>query len=129
MNKTVVLVDDDQDDLDILKEAIKAVDATLSCRCFIDASDAIRELSTEKVFPPQFVFTDINMPGMTGDRLLQELRKQPAFNDTVITVLSTSMPKQVGNRLRNMGANYTFEKPIHFQEYAPILRSILVGQI
>ena len=126
MNKTVVLVDDDQDDLDILKEAISAVDATLSCLCFINAVDVIHAFANEVVVKPDFVFTDINMPGMTGDRLLQELRNKRQFDNTVITVLSTSIPHHVRNRLKDLGANHTFEKPIHFNEYGPILRSILL---
>lgn len=125
MNKTVVLIDDDQDDLDILKEAITAIDATLCCLCFINAADAVHAFANDSVVKPDFVFTDINMPGMTGDRLLQELRNQRQFDRTIITVLSTTIPHHVRNRLKDMGANHTFEKPIHFNDYAPILRTIL----
>jgi len=129
MKKTlVVLVDDDEDDLDILKEAIAAVDATLSCLCFINAADVIRAFSSDDV-KPDFVFTDINMPGMTGDRLLQELRNHRQFDNTVITVLSTTIPHHVHNRLKDLGADHTFEKPIHFNDYAPILRRILTREI
>lgn len=128
MTKTVVLVDDDQDDLDIMKEAIAAVDPTIPCICYMSAIDAVRALSNEATSKPDFVFTDINMPGMNGERLVEELRKQPAFGRTVITVLSTTMPDHMRARLSSMGANFTFQKPVHIKDYHTLLKNILSGE-
>src|SRR5688572_11331201 len=108
MTKTVVLIDDDQDDLDILKDVIAGIDPTILCLCFVYPAEAIRVISSELHHKPDFVFTDINMPGMTGDRCVQELRNQRAFDKTVITVLSTSMPQHKAEQLKSLGANHTF---------------------
>jgi response regulator RpfG family c-di-GMP phosphodiesterase len=110
MLKTAVLIDDDLDDLEILKDTIESVDSNLRCICFINPVEALRVLSNRLIAIPHFIFTDINMPRMTGDEVVQELRKNQEFNKTVISVSSTSMPDEVSKNLKKMGANYTFKK-------------------
>jgi CheY-like chemotaxis protein len=127
MAKTVVLIDDDQDDLDILKDVIDDIDPTIHCLCFLHPVEAIRIISHELPQKPDFIFTDINMPGMSGDRCVKELRNQDAFDQTVITVLSTSMPYHVAEQLKSLGANHTFQKPVHVDSYKSILKTILYG--
>jgi CheY-like chemotaxis protein len=110
MSKTVVLIDDDEDDLEILKETLESIDASLRCICFSSPVEALRVLSNRLIAIPHFIFTDINMPRMNGDEVVQELRKCREYNQTVISVLSTSMPEDISKNLKNKGANYTFKK-------------------
>ena len=126
--KTVVLIDDDQDDLDILKETLKSVDASLSCICFSSSVEALRVLSNRLIAIPSFIFTDFNMPCVTGDEVVQEIRKRQEYNQTVISVLSTSMPDHVSENLKNMGANYTFEKPSVMVRLSEMVKIILKHQ-
>jgi CheY-like chemotaxis protein len=125
MAKTAVLIDDDQDDLEILKERIAAVDPALLCISFVYPQEAIRVISGELIVTPDYVFTDINMPGMTGDQCVKELRKLKDFDKTVITVFSTSMKDDVARSLKDMGANHTFQKPYKMSDYHDILCGIL----
>jgi CheY-like chemotaxis protein len=126
MERTVILIDDDQEDLDIMKEAIEVVDSTLRCMSFVYPQEALRVLlSNELAVPPDFVFIDINMPGMTGDKCLKALRNQKEFNDVVITLYSTSMPETVAEALKSAGANFVFEKPVRLKTYTEILKSIM----
>lgn len=126
--KTVVLVDDDQDDLYILKETLKSVDASLSCICFNSPVEALRVLSNRLIAIPSFIFTDINMPRMTGNELVQEIRKRQEYNQTVISVLSTSMPHHVSENLKSIGANYTFEKPSVMVRLQEMVKTVLKHQ-
>jgi CheY-like chemotaxis protein len=125
--KTVVLIDDDQDDLEILKETISSIDPSLHCISFIYPAEAIRVISSELVVIPDYVFTDINMPGMTGDECVKELRSMKEFDNTVITVLSTTMQNDVADQLRKIGANYTFQKPAKISAYNDILSRIFLA--
>jgi len=127
MSKTVIIIDDDQDDLDIMKEAIHRVDASLLCIDFIYAEEALRVLlSKQLVVRPDFIFIDINMPGMTGDKCLKILRSDIEFDDSEITLYSTSMPDTVAEALKASGANFVFEKPVRLKGYSDILQSILL---
>jgi DNA-binding NtrC family response regulator len=124
MPRTVVLIDDDQDDLDILKEAILKVDANSLCTSFIYPDEAIRVISKELTITPTYLFVDINMPRMSGDKCVSALRKQKMFDNSIITVLSTSLPHEVSKALKDLGANFTFQKPLNMDGYIRILQNV-----
>ncbi|MGC1243682.1 MAG: response regulator [Chryseosolibacter sp.] len=128
MPKTVVIIDDDQDDLDIMKQAIISVDPAFLCVSFIYPEEALRVLlSKEFVVMPDFIFIDINMPGITGDKCLVALRNHREFDDIAISLYSTSMPEAVAEALKSAGADFVFEKPVRLKAYADILSDILVN--
>jgi CheY-like chemotaxis protein len=127
MLKTIVLIDDDQDDLDILQELISGIDSSFHCISFVYATEAIRVISNELSLIPDFVFTDINMPEMAGDECVKELRKMPELDNTVITVLSTSMGKDIAEGLKKSGADFVFQKPSQINAYRELLSSVLLG--
>lgn len=126
MRRTVVvLIDDDQDDLDILQESIQAVDNSILCLSFAYPEEAVQAVTSKKLSTPDFVFIDINMPGLSGDKVLQEFRNNSNLDNTVITMLSTSMPLRVSESLKEKGANFTFEKPNKIEDYRSLIASIL----
>lgn len=126
MGKTVLLIDDDQDDLDIMKQALEALDNSLLCLSFVYPDEALRILQTnELVVQPDYIFIDINMPGITGDKCLKILRSDRQFDHIVITLYSTSMPGPVAETLQAAGANFVFEKPVRMKEYVTILKNII----
>lgn len=126
MSKTVIIIDDDQDDLDIMKQAILGVDSSFLCLSFIYPEEALRVLlSKELVVLPDYIFIDINMPGITGDKCLAALRTRVEFKDIAIALYSTSMPESVAEALRASGADFVFEKPVRLKAYSEILSGIL----
>lgn len=127
MQRTVILIDDDQEDLDIMKQAIEEVDSSLLCLSFIYPEEALRVLlGKQLVVLPDYVFIDINMPGITGDKCLKALRRQNEFNDLVIALYSTSMPETVAEALKADGADFVFKKPVRIKGYVDILRNIII---
>ena len=128
MGKTIVLIDDDQEDLDLMKQAIEMVDSSLLCLSFLYPEEALRILlRRELVVVPDFVFIDINMPGITGDKCLKALRREKEFENMVIALYSTSMPETVADALKSTGANFVFEKPVRLKGYVEILTRIIVS--
>jgi CheY-like chemotaxis protein len=126
MAKTIMLIDDDQDDLDIMKQAIYNIDPALLCLSFIYPEEALRILlSRELAILPDFIFIDINMPGMSGDKCLKVLRSHKQFDEIVITLYSTSMPATVAEALKSSGANHVFEKPVRIKTYSEIISQII----
>ena len=125
MPKTIVVVDDDQDDLDLMRQAVKEIDPSLYCISFIYPEEALRVICKQLAKTPDHIFIDINMPGMTGDKLLKEIRKQKELDKLIVTLYSTSMPADVAEALRTNGANYTFEKPVRLRTYVEIMREII----
>lgn len=126
MARTVILIDDNPDDLDIIKQTISSVDSSLVCISFIYPDEALHVLlSQELVVVPDLIFIDINMPGITGDKCLKALRSSRLFDDVFIAMYSTSMPETVSDALKQLGANTTFEKPVRMAKYTEIIEKIL----
>jgi len=122
--KTIVVIDDDLDDLDIMADVISTIDPNVNCVTYKDAQTAIREISEKESMTPDFIFIDYNMPGMRGDECLVKLREIARLNDSVIVMISTSMPLIATAKLYEAGANYAVEKPSRLANYYTLLKSI-----
>jgi CheY-like chemotaxis protein len=125
MNKKAILIDDDRDDLEFLTEAIRQVDGSVECIHYLFCDDALEKIMSNGHPTPHYIFIDMNMPRMTGNECLRQLRSDPKLSNVLITMLSTSMPPTIAHRLRQEGANFTLQKPNKFEEYPPILKPIL----
>jgi DNA-binding NtrC family response regulator len=125
MVKTVILIDDDQDDLEILAARIISADSTMHCISFRYPVEAVRVMSEDLVVIPDFVFIDINMPELRGNDVVKISRENKDFDQTIIVVLSTAMPLRTQQAMKALGANFAFEKPIHLQRYDVIINEVL----
>lgn len=126
MARTIVVIDDDPDDLDIMKEIISSLDPSVVCISFIYSDEAMRVLlKRELVVVPDVIFIDINMPGISGDKCLKALRNDKLYDAVYIAMYSTSMPEEVSDALKRLGANITFEKPVRMASYASVIGEIL----
>lgn len=120
--KLILIIDDDIDDIDILKELIHDIDDKVIC---IGQTDPVAGMTAIQDFLPNYIFLDINMPKMTGDVLLKLFRSKEELKSTVIAIMSTSMDEDFAHRLVRNGANYAFEKPANIELLSSTLRKIL----
>jgi CheY-like chemotaxis protein len=125
MAKAIVIIDDDKDDIDFLKDAINAVDRAAACFDYNDPVKVIDHLMDNNlVVLPTHFFLDFNMPKMTGDKCLQKIKQNAAFNKSIVTMLSTGMPAEDSERFKKMGADFTFAKPATVSGYQKIVEHI-----
>jgi CheY-like chemotaxis protein len=124
MERIVVLIDDDQDDIDVLQEFIRIIDPSALCISFRSSEKAIETLSINSILP-DYIFIDYNMPQMNGEQCLTKLRGQEKLNRTTFVMNSTHMPTDIAERLLSKGANRIFQKPYQVNSYIDILKSIL----
>ncbi len=124
MTNTVILIDDDQDDLEILQESILAANPQMKCLAFTDAEEALSFICDDLIIVPGYVFTDINMPTMTGEQVVAQLRGSVVLEAAVICVVSTSIQDGVKKKLTGLGANHVFQKPANFKGYVSMLEHI-----
>ncbi len=82
---TILVVDDDPDTREILKDRLES----LGCRV-LEASDGKQGLEAVEQQNPQIVFLDIEMPGMNGLEVLREIRrKEKDLTVVMITAYGT----------------------------------------
>lgn len=111
-----LLVVDDEHDVEMLfrqkfRKEIRS--GTLELEFALSGAEALRMLEDEN--PPEFVyiFSDINMPGMSGLDLLEKVKKDyPQINISMISAYGDSdyYKKAIAS-----GAKEFFTKPIDFQ--------------
>jgi len=123
-SRTVVLIDDDHDDFEIFSMALSEADPSVFCIYFDSAKEALMKLTEESSPQPDFIFLDLNMPGMNGLQFLESLKETTASNLPVI-VYSTNLLPIHKERIKKLGVFGSFIKPFSHQELIKILKSIL----
>ncbi len=109
--KLVIIIDDDEDDIEMMKYVFKKANVNIHCISFYLPIEAISRLSKAEYPIPDYVFIDINMPLMSGPECLFELRKLDKFENVPIIIYSTYLPMEIGEDLMKKGATFAFQKP------------------
>lgn len=111
MGKTLLYIDDDQDDLEIFMEAVQSLHFNYKCLLVAGAVPAFDLL---KSLTPDYIFLDINMPGLNGHEVLKILRKDENLRSVPIIILSTSIMADNMEELISNGATTCMVKPNSF---------------
>ena len=90
--QVLVYADDDEDDLQLVKDAMFPYEDSIELCLFQNGQEAYSflldlESKTEK---PCLIILDMNMPGLGGKELLPILRSIPFFNEVPIILFTTS---------------------------------------
>lgn len=123
---TVVLIDDDPDDIRFMEEAINNIESRIHFISFVDPIEGTRFLSVPGALIPDLIFIDINMPLKKGDECLSELREVSHLKDVPIVMYSTTMNAEMTQKLLEAGATATFQKPILAEEYQNLILDALI---
>jgi CheY-like chemotaxis protein len=109
-HKICFLVDDDEDDQEIFKMALKEMNMNISCVSAYSGNEAIKKLKNGK-FIPQYIFLDLNMPRMNGKQCLTEIKKMTHLERIPVFIYSTSSDNLVIAETKQLGATDYIIKP------------------
>ena|ERR1700722_66597 len=133
MNKTptILYVDDDDNDVVLLKHAIRAAQLSFQVQPVNDPEKAAAYLNGKgvyadrKCFPfPELVLLDLKMPRMHGLEVLAWIRSQPLLKRLVVIVLTASNHDSEINRAYDMGANSYLVKPVELDALIEMVKGI-----
>ena len=100
----ILVVDDDQDDIEMIVEALSNDKRVKVVEQAVNGSTAIHLLES-KAFRPDIVFLDLNMPQISGFQVLECMREIEGMANTPIVILTTSTrAEDVRNSLRGSAA-------------------------
>lgn len=89
----ILLIDDDIDDILILKEALLSINNNCSVLTALDSVKALaglKEARDNNKALPNLIVLDISMPIMDGRQLLAILKNEEKLKDLPVVVLTTS---------------------------------------
>jgi len=124
LERTVVLIDDDHDDFEIFSMALSEADPSVLCIYYDSAKEALIQLTEKNSPQPDFIFLDLNMPGMNGLQFLESL-KESTISNLPVVVYSTSLLPTHKEKIKELGVFSSFIKPFSHRELINILKSIL----
>lgn len=120
----VFLVEDDEDDVFLFKDALKDLSLQTIVTVFSNGRDLCQHIQDSLVFP-DIIFLDINMPLMNGKDCLKELSRQAKFNNVPIIMYSTSVTPSDINETFISGADLYVQKAFSFAGLQSLLQDIL----
>lgn len=127
MNKgPIILIDDDAEDLDLIKQGFEALNVQNEIIMFERSVEAVEYLFTTKE-PPFLILCDINMPGMDGFELRRRSFANPEIrrNSVPFLFLSTSGDRPSIKSAYELSIQGYFVKPIDFEGILEMLRNII----
>jgi CheY-like chemotaxis protein len=107
MQKLILLIDDDQDELLILQAALASAGVEGYC---LWAQDMDQALSLLRQASPDYIFIDYNMPCKNGLECLAEIKEMKALERVPVIMYSTHISKTTELKAQEKGA-FCLEKP------------------
>jgi CheY-like chemotaxis protein len=130
-SQTVLLVDDSENDLLLLRRAFKKGELNFSQREVHNGEEAIAYLSGEGVYAdriahplPCLILLDLNMPMKSGFEVLEWIAAQPPLRRLATIVLTASLRQEDVLRAFKLGATAYLVKPSNLQALADMVRSL-----
>lgn len=115
-NPYIFLVDDDQDDRDLFKEALDELRLGSEIATFENGVDLMANLFDNSAELPEMIFLDLNMPLMNGEECLNDIRSEPKFANIPIIIYSTYFDELKADLLQKKGADLYLRKPKSFKK-------------
>lgn len=122
--QNILLIDDDEDDQEIFLEAVAEISGDIRCTAVSDASKTLRRLLDNEL-QPDVIFLDLNMPVMSGQEFLTEIKQHPELRDIPVIIFSTSSQASTIAQTKELGASDFITKPGAYNELVKILTPLL----
>jgi YesN/AraC family two-component response regulator len=122
------LIVDDERDVEILfrqKLRKEVREGLFELEFAFSGTQALELLRSHQPPEVMYIFSDINMPGMTGLELLDKVKSE--FPKIQVSMISAYGDSENHDKAMNSGAKEFFTKPIDFDSLKAELKEILSG--
>ena len=128
MTEIILIADDDESDVQFLRQALAETGADLDIRDVRDGREAVDYLAgigpyaDRKRYPfPTRLFLDLKMPRFSGLEVLKWIRDHRDIGRLPVTVLSGSLLPGDRGRVIELGADFVV-KPVTYRELAEFVQ-------
>jgi two-component system, response regulator len=132
-NKTILLVDDNENDILLTQRALKKNNITNNLVVAGDGEEALDYLFCRgkhvdrdiNCNTPVLTLLDLNMPKMNGLEVLKQIRGNPITKNLPVVILTSSKEDSDLVKSYELGCNAYISKPVDFNQFAEAVK--LVG--
>ena len=130
-NKTILLVEDNQDDELLTLRAFKKhniLNEVVVARDGVEALDYLfgtgAHEGRDTSLQPQVILLDLNLPRIGGLEVLRRLRDDSRTKALAVVVLTSSKQEEDIIRSYALGANSFVRKPVEFNEFSEAVKTL-----
>jgi CheY-like chemotaxis protein len=120
----ILYAEDDPEDVDVFREAIKSLDATIGCIFAKDGREAL-EILENAVILPDYIFLDVNMPLLGGKECLTQIKARKELKNIPVIIYTTSNRQNDIKDFKSLGAAEYIIKPNSFHQVLNSLSKVL----
>ena len=116
----VLLAEDNPGDALLIREALSLCFTGVEVSVREDGEqmmDALALLESGGAPCPDIVLLDLNLPRITGDEVLESLRRSPVCGKIPVIVITSSDSPRDRQAATRLGANRYFRKPTDYDEF------------
>jgi CheY-like chemotaxis protein len=130
-NNTILLVEDDPNDVLLIKRAFLKSDTSNPIQVVDNGEEAIYYLAARgnfknrRQFPlPFLIILDLKLPRKSGHEVLEWIHRQPYLKRIPVIVLTSSQQSLDINRAYDLGANSYLVKPVTFDNLLVLINNV-----
>ena len=124
----ILLVEDSPIDTELTVEALREAKMRNHLNTVEDGVQALAFLRRQGQFAnaprPDLIMLDLNLPRRDGREVLAEIKADQDLRTIPVVVLTTSRAEQDVLRAYNLHANCYITKPVDFEQFLDVVRSI-----
>ena len=119
---TILVVDDEADTRELLRQGLEYCGATV--RVAGSAAEAVEAITVKT---PDILISDIGMPGVDGYDLIREIRRLPAAKGGKVPAIALTAYTRTEDRLQALRAGYDMHvpKPVELAELVAVAASVV----
>ncbi len=121
----ILLVEDDPDDIELLKEALKEGDIDCTLETLMQGNEVIPRLEKGHDFP-NLIILDLNLPKMNGKDILKFIKSSEQLKNIPVLVLTTSSSVEEKESCVRAGAAMYISKPTTMDGFNQIVTAISI---
>ena len=123
LDADILLVEDDPNDAELVRRALKRAGAVASIVHVQDGAEALDYLYGRGSFSgraghsqPKLMLLDLKLPKLTGLEVLREVRSRPELQSQVVVMLTSSREERDLQEAYQSGVNSYVVKAVNFEE-------------
>ena len=122
----ILLVEDNEDDIILTKEAFLENRLTNKLNIVKNGMDALRYLKKDEPYSnavkPNIILLDINLPEMSGIEVLEKIKSEDDLKDIPVVILTTSNLERDIIKSYKLHANCYINKPVNLDDFFEIIK-------